>query len=409
MDNCYYEKVGNKTTCIDNELPFSIPSKWMWIRLGELGLFRKGPFGSSLTKEMFVDENTLGRVKVYEQKNAIQKDFTLGKYYISKEKFAQMEGFVVNPGDIIVSCAGTIGEIYVLPNNSEIGIINQALMRIRLFVNDILNYFLLYFDFVLKKEANEKGNGTGMKNIPPFDILKKLLVPIPPINEINRILFFLRNINKNIDFITVEARSLNRLVELTKSKILDDIFGENSRYKSYYKQTQEKLENIASLITKGSTPTSYGFQYVDQGISFVKVENVHDYYIDHTTIRQFITVDAHEFQKRSQLQENDMLFSIAGTIGRICLVKTEDLPANTNQAFAIIRGYDKILIPSYLKWYLTWYLNDKSKLSGHGGGMLNITLNDLKKLEVFFPVNKNDQQILVDRIEKLMEVLSSIS
>ena len=140
-------------------------------------------------------------------------------------------------------------------------------MRIRLFVNDILNYFLLYFDFVLKKEANEKGNGTGMKNIPPFDILKKLLVPIPPINEINRILFFLRNINKNIDFITVEARSLNRLVELTKSKILDDIFGENSRYKSYYTQTQEKLENIASLITKGSTPTSYGFQYVDKGIN----------------------------------------------------------------------------------------------------------------------------------------------
>ena len=237
MDNCYYEKVGNKTACIDNELPFSIPSKWMWIRLGELGLFRKGPFGSSLTKEMFVDESTLGRVKVYEQKNAIQKDFSLGKYYISKEKFAQMEGFIVNPGDIIVSCAGTIGEIYVLPNNAEIGIINQALMRIRLFVNDILDYFLLYFDFVLKKEANEKGNGTGMKNIPPFDILKKLLVPLPPINEINRILFFLKGINKNIDFITLETTSLNRLVELTKSKILEDIFGENSRYKSYYENS----------------------------------------------------------------------------------------------------------------------------------------------------------------------------
>ena len=85
-DNCYYEKIGNNIKNISDEIPFEIPKNWLWIRLNEIGSFRKGPFGSSLTKDMFVSENTMGRKKVYEQKNAIQKDYSLGNYYISKEK-----------------------------------------------------------------------------------------------------------------------------------------------------------------------------------------------------------------------------------------------------------------------------------------------------------------------------------
>lgn len=180
---------------------------------------------------MFVSEQTIGRIKVYEQRNAIQKNAHIGNYFISKEKFDTMQGFIVEPGDIIVSCAGTIGEIYILPDNSEIGIINQALMRIRLYYKGIEEYFVLYFDSILKKEANEKGMGSTIKNIPPFDILKKMLLPLPPLNEIQRILekisFIINEINTNYD-------DISKLVIKIKSKILDNFFGEDSSYKSYY-------------------------------------------------------------------------------------------------------------------------------------------------------------------------------
>ncbi|KAA6329702.1 hypothetical protein EZS27_021510 [termite gut metagenome] len=79
-----------------------------------------------------------------------------------------------------------------MPSDIKKGIINQALMRIKLYDNRMINFYLTYFDFVLKKEAIEKGNGTAMKNIPPFDILKQFLIPIPPINEQLRILSFLK-------------------------------------------------------------------------------------------------------------------------------------------------------------------------------------------------------------------------
>lgn len=159
---------------------------------------------------MFVSENTMGRKKVYEQKNAIQKDYSLGNYYISKEKFKSMQNFIAEPGDIIVSCAGTIGEIYVLPNFSEVGIINQALMRIKLYLKCIEQYFILYFDSVLKKEANEKGKGTGMKNIPPFNVLKNMLLPLPPEKEIERIINQLNIVVPIIDDISFKYCDLKK-------------------------------------------------------------------------------------------------------------------------------------------------------------------------------------------------------
>ena len=127
-------------------------------------------------------------IKVYEQKNAIEKDFSLGHYYIALEKFEQMRSFEVFPNDIIVSCAGTIGETYVIPIEAPKGIINQALMRIKLYDYEITDFYLLYFDYVLKREANDKGKGSAIKNIPPFDILKKMLMPIPPLKEQKRII-----------------------------------------------------------------------------------------------------------------------------------------------------------------------------------------------------------------------------
>jgi type I restriction enzyme S subunit len=117
------------------EPPFDIPDSWEWTTLDELAFYKKGPFGSSLTKSMFVADNA-NAYKVYEQKNAIKKDCNLGSYFIDQQKFNELKGFEVYPNDIIVSCAGTIGETYVLPENIRAGIINQALMIIRLFSFD---------------------------------------------------------------------------------------------------------------------------------------------------------------------------------------------------------------------------------------------------------------------------------
>lgn len=171
----------------DEEIPFEIPDSWKWVRFGEFGSYKKGPFGSALTKAIFVAKGK-DTIKVYEQKNAIKKDASLGEYYITREYFEnKMKGFELFPGDIIVSCAGTIGETYIMPDGIEKGIINQALMRMRLMPSVYVKYFLLYFDVILKQTARKSSKGSAIKNIPPFDVLKAYLVPLPPLDEQKRI------------------------------------------------------------------------------------------------------------------------------------------------------------------------------------------------------------------------------
>ena len=193
-DNSHYEKRGSEEVCIDDEILFEVPSSWALIRLKDIGIYRKGPFGSSLTKSMFVPKGD-DTVKVYEQKNAIQKDHTLGTYYITRQYYeSKMKSFTVEPGDILVSCAGTIGETYVMPEQIELGIINQALMRMTIYAPIDLNYFLMYFDYVLKQTAKDSSKGSAIKNIPPFEIFKKLILPLPPIEEQKRIVLKVREL-----------------------------------------------------------------------------------------------------------------------------------------------------------------------------------------------------------------------
>ena len=210
----------SRKTCDKPHYPYELPKGWCWCKLDDLAFYKKGPFGSSLTKSMFVSKGD-DTYKVYEQKNAIQKDCTLGTYYISKEKYESLSGFAIQPFDIIVSCAGTIGETYVLPRNIQKGIINQALMLIRLYCRDIEQFYLLYFDFILKEEAKNSSKGTAIKNIPPFDVLKNFYIPIPPLKEQIRILDEINKWMSFVELIETGTANLQNVIKQTKSKILD--------------------------------------------------------------------------------------------------------------------------------------------------------------------------------------------
>ena len=268
----------------------------MWCKLDNLAFYKKGPFGSSLTKSMFIPDNG-DAYKVYEQKNAIQKDSNLGHYFISGEKFQELKGFEVLPNDIIVSCAGTIGETYIMPSDIRSGIINQALMIIRLHNIDITPFYLLYFDFILKNEAGKDGKGTAIKNIPPFDILKNYWIPLPPLAEQDRIIKEVALWQRLIDSIDGNIEDIFKLSKKTKSKILDlAISGKlvpqdpndepaiellkriNPAFKpcdnSHYGNLPQGwtivgLHSVAEIIT-GSTPSKLNAEYYNGDVPFYK-------------------------------------------------------------------------------------------------------------------------------------------
>ena len=137
----------------------------------------RGPFGSALKKEYFVepDETTY---KVYEQKHAIQKDASIGSYYVTKEKFDELSRFEIKANDIIMSCSGTIGELFRIPNSAEKGLMNQALLKFTL--NESVNYHFFFFMMeYVKKDFTVRG--TGLQNIGSVKIIKEMSFGLPPL------------------------------------------------------------------------------------------------------------------------------------------------------------------------------------------------------------------------------------
>lgn len=161
---------------------------WEQRKFGDLADYKKGPFGSAITKDMFVPKSEES-IKVYEQQNAINKDWELERYFLPKEyALTKLKSFEVHGGDIIVSCAGTIGEIYEIPENADTGVINQALMRVRVDEDCVdKRMFKIAFSNMIDDFTRVHSNGSAIKNIPPFSDLKPMGVLLPSLQEQEKI------------------------------------------------------------------------------------------------------------------------------------------------------------------------------------------------------------------------------
>lgn len=150
---------------------------------------------------------------------------------------------------------------------------------------------------------------------------------------------------------------------------------------------QRKLGEFTKLITKGTTPkdkSSAG------NINFVKVENLSNGKI--TPLTRILQDEHDGYLKRSKLEENDILFSIAGTLGRTAIVNKEILPANTNQALAIIRGYKfdtNFLITSLNGHVVAEYIRKNPTV----GAQPNLSLEQVGNLQINTPTVLEQQKI----------------
>ena len=156
-----------------------------------------------------------------------------------------------------------------------------------------------------------------------------------------------------------------------------------------------KLNRITSKITKGTTPTTMGFDFIDYGVNYIKAEALNgDSEIDMQSF-SYISADAHNKLKRSILQHDDVLVTIAGVnIGKVGIVKQKHLPANTNQAVGIVRAKSDLVNSSYLYY---WFKNPSTfeylQSINSQAAQPNINLEMLGNLSILLPDIQNQQKI----------------
>ena len=176
-------------------------------------------------------------------------------------------------------------------------------------------------------------------------------------------------------------------------------------------RSSTRLGGIASLITKGTTPTTVGFQYVDKGINFVKVESISSEgaLISHKFAK--VSEECHQAFKRSQIHEGDILFSIAGALGRSAIATKESLPANTNQAVAIVRlANPSASLPEYVLYALkSAAITEQIEANRAGSAQQNLSLKQLADFVIPLPPLEEQQRIVAVLDEAFAAIATAIA
>jgi type I restriction enzyme S subunit len=201
-----------------------IPENWELVTIGEIiDVIRRGPFGGAIKKQIFVPKG----YKIYEQKNVINNDFSLGNYYINEDKYNELKSFAIEEDDILISTAGTIGKMSIVPKIYKPGIINQAMMKITVNKEKISPEF--FFEILqfpqYTKEIVGSSQGATMKNILKISEIKKIRIPLPPLVEQNIIVTTVNDLKELLE----EMGNNKKMFEKLKKSLMADLLSGKRR------------------------------------------------------------------------------------------------------------------------------------------------------------------------------------
>ncbi|HEB9988178.1 restriction endonuclease subunit S [Campylobacter jejuni] len=382
----------------------NLPQGWKMETLGEIlssdkYSIKRGPFGSALKKSFFVEKG----IRIFEQYNPINNDPHWKRYFISHEKFQELEAFKATEGDLLISCSGTLGKIVELPKDTEMGIINQALLKIRLNNIKILNsYFIYYFNSpIMQEKILESTLGSAIKNIASVKILKQIEIPLPPLKEQERIVGILdesfAKIDESIKILEQDLLNLDELMQSALQKAFNPL---KDNAKENYKLPQgwkwKSLGEICEILGGGTPDTKNPIFWYSSQADEVQFEKSYYWATLVDTKQKYlygtkrkITQKGLDCSNAILLPINSVIFSSRASIGEISIAKVETA---TNQGYKNFICDESILYYEFLYFALKHFTKE-IELLAQGTTYKEVSKAKIKDFKIPLPPLKEQEQI----------------
>lgn len=362
---------------------------WKNVKLGDLGLVITGNTPPRKRPELYGDHTLF----IKPTDINIDKKYCYGpEECYSSLGFNKYKKSLIPKGATCVVTIGSIGKKMIKAHTDLF--INQAMNAVipsDQYDHDFVYYLLKSNLFQLK--TFDSGTASGRENVSKSSFSNiKVKVPESKITQC-KIAAILSAYDDLIENNLKRIKLLEEKAQLTyeewfvrmkfpghETAVMDEGTGLPEGWE------RKSLKSFTKKITKGTTPTSLGKQFSEIGVNFIKAESYTSKGFFIPGKFAHIDEETHQLLGRSQLHENDILVSIAGVLGRVTIVNKNVLPANTNQAVAIVRIDDSMTSPLYIKYFLgSEYMNKLINTITGQAAQPNINLSQLGSFSVLTP------------------------
>lgn len=248
--------------------------------------------------------------------------------------------------------------------------------------------FLFYLLKYNKDKIEGMGSGTTFKEV-SGNTMKNIVVNVPTDKKVQeKMAAILGSIDDKIE----ENERINNNLEQQAKAIFKSWFVDFEPFGSEQPSEMQfvPLQDICKVVTKGTTPTTLGKPFTTSGINFIKAESILDNHSIDNTKFAYIDDETNTMLKRSIIESGDIVFTIAGTLGRFALIDESVLPANTNQAVAIIRpDTNKVAISYLYSFFIGNWHNDYYTKRVQQAVQANLSLTTIKSLPIAILSNES--------------------
>ncbi len=462
-DNHYYEKFEDGTiNDITDEIPFEIPNSWCWARIGNfeeinLGFTYKPDYTEDGVYFLSVKDISGGKIDFSKAKKVSQKTYDNASYGSKPRK-----------GDILFGRVGTMGKPQIIENDIPFCIfVSLGFFRDHL---NLMNkkYICLWMEsFLFQQQVNNNVKGAAQKNL-NTGWLKKFLIPLPPLNEQERIInkfvtfeyifdkyektynileklnnSYKEELKKSLLQYAIQGKLVKQdledeSAEILINKILDEkrelikskqikkenlsvIYKDSTDNQFYEKFDDGKIVNItdeipfdipdnwvwtrlANILTKLTDGTHKTPRYVENGVPFVSVKDMSSGTLKLDNTK-YITKEEHKtLFERCNPQKGDIILSKIGTTGIPVIVET-DIEFSLFVSLALLKFNNEYIDRKYLKnLILSPLVQKQCKENTKGVGNKNWVMKDIARTLIVIPPH-NEQVKIIEKLNTLFSII----
>ena len=406
--NCYYEKIGNKEYCINDEIPFDVPDNWIWCRLGTI-------FNIGSSKRVHKSDWKDNGIPFYRARDIelLNKNIFKSNLYISVEFYNKIKRTYGIPqiNDILVTAVGSLGKTFIVKDKNPFYYKDGNIICFSNFSNINPHYIQILFESsFMNDQIYSYSKGTTVNT---YTIIhaNKTLIPIPPLKEQKEIINTLQKTLKQIEIVEKAKKDIANLTNSLKSKVLDNIFGENSSYKSYYENREKiTLKSFFKSNEIGDGDWVLSEDMAENGeYSLIQLKHIESGKFISKPYKH-INKDFFLKNKCSEIKENYILINrLISDSMKVCLTPKLNFKAITCVDVCWIAPTTKIN-QKYLMYYLlSPIFQNKIMIKSSGSTRKRISKKNLINIDLYIHSAKEEQKAICDYLDKIFDLANTVS